>query len=183
MYDNIPNVLSLLRIVLVIPFAYALATEHMKLALWLFFFAGLSDFLDGQLARYLNSISTLGTFLDPLGDKLLMGVSFIGMTMLGLIPYEITALVLARECAMGIGGIIYYKKLGVPKIEPNFVSKVSTTLQLLLIGEALLAVSYYNFPFWVEYLLAVGVVVTAIWSFILYIQKAVRDLSDFQHRA
>ena len=83
---NLPNLLSLLRIFMVAPFLIAVIYDRHGLALVIFVVAGFTDFLDGYLARRLQQKSVLGTFLDPLGDKLLSTVAFIALSVQGLLP-------------------------------------------------------------------------------------------------
>ena len=81
---NIPNALSLLRVFLVAPFLVAVIYGYFAVALTIFAVAGITDFLDGYLARRLEQKSVLGTFLDPLGDRLLSTVAFVSLCFQGL---------------------------------------------------------------------------------------------------
>ncbi|MDX9709176.1 MAG: CDP-alcohol phosphatidyltransferase family protein [Trichloromonas sp.] len=83
---NLPNAISLLRILLVAPFLTAVIYHNYPLSLGIFLVAGFSDFLDGFLARRLGQQSLLGAFLDPLGDRLLTTVAYVALAVQGLLP-------------------------------------------------------------------------------------------------
>lgn len=136
---NLPNALSLFRVVLVAPFLIAIIYRHFPLALVLFAIAGATDFLDGYLARQLRQKTVLGTFLDPLGDRLLSTVAFIALSVQGLLPAWLAVLVVAKDLYVAIGaGILYYSgNLNV--VNPSLLGKLSTLLQILAVGFALLA--------------------------------------------
>jgi cardiolipin synthase len=174
---HLPNLLTVLRIILVFPLIYALLQQDMKLAFWLFFAAGWTDLFDGYLARNFKLKSKLGAFLDPLADKLLMGSTYILTAYLGLIPLSLMFLVITREIAMMIGLMTYYFVLGAPKFKANFISKVNTVVEGILMLNVLLSASgYIILPLWVHYVLIAGVVITILWSFILYAKQGLADL-------
>ncbi len=136
---NIPNALSLLRILLVAPFLIAVIYRHFPLALALFIVAGLSDALDGYLARRLAQKSVLGTFLDPLGDRLLTTVAFIALGVQGLLPPWLAVIVVAKDLYVALGAGILHFTGNLPVAEPSFWGKLTTLLQLVTLGLVLLA--------------------------------------------
>jgi cardiolipin synthase len=135
----IPNMICVGRIILVAPIVWALLDGQYGLALLLILVAGLSDALDGFLARRFDWRTRLGGLLDPAADKLLMLASFVTLTWMGWVPVWFTALVIGRDIII-VGGTIFYQ-LRVAPIhgEPTRASKLNTVLQILFI---LLTVSH-----------------------------------------
>ncbi len=105
---NIPNFLSLLRIILVPVIVIFLIQESYTKALITFTVAGLTDIIDGTLARTLNQQTKLGSFLDPIADKILLSTSFVTLSVFGLIPSWLTVIVISRDfiILLGIAHII-----------------------------------------------------------------------------
>lgn len=97
---NLPNTITLSRIVLVIVFTAALSTDvttSRLIALFAFVLAATTDWLDGFLARRLNQVTTFGKLIDPLADKILVASAFIFLTEEGICPFWVTALIICRE--------------------------------------------------------------------------------------
>ena len=131
--QDIPNVISIFRIIAVLPVVWILLNEWFGVALILFALAGASDGLDGFLAKHYHWESRLGSILDPLADKLLLVASFASLTWLELIPAWLLWLVLARDVVIVTGGVLYHYLLGQFKLLPLWSSKINTLLQLLLV--------------------------------------------------
>lgn len=137
-----PNILTLLRIILVPIVIILLIQGDFLFALIIFVLAGITDGLDGFLARVLNQKTVVGAYLDPLADKALILSSFIALSVLGIIPSWLTVIVISRDC-MILVGISILALMGVPfEIKPVFVSKVTTTFQLLVVFISLVFKSY-----------------------------------------
>jgi cardiolipin synthase (CMP-forming) len=144
---NIPNFLSLLRIILVPVVVIFLIQGSYGKALFSFTLAGLTDALDGALARLLNCQTVLGSYLDPIADKLLLTASFVTLSILGVIPSWLTVVVISRDFIILIG-IALLSMISVPYvIKPAFVGKVTTALQ---IGTIFLALSFKAFSRYVS---------------------------------
>jgi cardiolipin synthase len=151
---DIPNVISVFRIVLVAPVIYFLLTEKFSIALVLFTVAGLSDALDGYLAKRFAWTSQLGSFLDPLADKLLLVSCFLAMVVLGLVPAWLFALVLFRDLVVGFGALAFH--LIVEKFQgtPPFSSKLNTALQIVYLVMVIAAQELVSIPGqWLEFML------------------------------
>lgn len=103
---NLPNMLTMLRLVLVIPFAIALLWEDgtnptaRVIATLIFVVASITDYVDGYIARKRNLVTTFGKVADPIADKLLTGVALIGLSMLDQLPWWVTIVILVREIAV-----------------------------------------------------------------------------------
>jgi cardiolipin synthase (CMP-forming) len=135
---NIPNFLSLLRIILVPVFVIFLIQSEYNKALLTFMVAGLTDALDGTLARLLKSQTTLGAYLDPIADKLLLITSFVTLSILGLIPGWLAVIVISRDFIILLGIAILTIMSVTYDIRPAIVSKITTALQVATIFLALL---------------------------------------------
>jgi cardiolipin synthase len=113
----------------------------------LFLIAGLSDGMDGYLARKFGWVSAFGKIIDPLADKLLLLVTTVVLAILGHLPVMVLLLMIAKDLAI-VGGVLVYTMLaGFPEIRPLFIGKITTTLQLLLIGYILITLIVTNMPF------------------------------------
>ncbi|RKZ84817.1 MAG: CDP-alcohol phosphatidyltransferase family protein [Gammaproteobacteria bacterium] len=130
---DLPNLISILRIILVLPVVWALLTSQFSIALILFAVAGFSDALDGFLAKHYHWESRLGSIVDPLADKLLLVASFASLTWLNLIPVWLFWLVMGRDILIVTGGLAYHYLLGKFKLLPVWSSKINTALQIVLV--------------------------------------------------
>src|SRR5579863_2640563 len=130
---HLPNLICLLRIVLIWPIVDSLAHGAYERTLLLFFIAAASDGLDGFLAKRYHWTSELGKVLDPLGDKLLLVAVFLVATWYGLIPQWLTVLAVARDVMIGLGALVYRIGWGPLNGRPMISSKLNTLLQLLYI--------------------------------------------------
>lgn len=130
---HIPNILTVLRIVLVPPIVWALLAQRFGLALALFFVAGVSDGLDGLLAKQYDWTSRLGALLDPVADKLMLISSYIALGWLALLPVWLVVLVLVRDLVIVTGAVAYHLRVERVDAAPTIVSKLNTLLQILLV--------------------------------------------------
>ncbi len=130
---DIPNLISLLRILLVIPVIWALVHERYALALIVSAIAGISDGIDGFLAKHFHWQSRLGSILDPVADKLLLVASFATLAWMGLLPLWLLWLVLARDLIIVCGGLTYHYTIGEFELLPLWSSKINTALQIILV--------------------------------------------------
>ncbi|MFU8818649.1 MAG: CDP-diacylglycerol--glycerol-3-phosphate 3-phosphatidyltransferase [Desulfurivibrio sp.] len=130
---NIPNLITLMRILLVPVLAIFLLEEQYGYALLTFIVAGVSDGLDGFLARLLKQKTRLGAILDPLADKALLVTAFIILAVDGVIPQWLTVLVVSRDLIILAGfGILMLNNSRV-QIDPTYTSKLTTVFQLLTV--------------------------------------------------
>ena len=128
---NIPNLITLGRILLVPVVVWAIASGAMWIAFVLFLAAGVSDAVDGFLAKRLNMATELGAYLDPLADKALIVSIYLTLGINYLIPRWLVILVVSRDILI-VGGILLSWLLGNPlKIKPLLVSKLNTVAQIV----------------------------------------------------
>ena len=136
---DIPNLISILRIGLVLPIAYFLWYQNYSIALLLFLIGGLSDGLDGFLARRYQWETELGVVLDPMGDKLMMVTSYLLLGWHHLLPWWLVSLVILRDIVIVVGTLLYQQFIGSAKLNPLFISKLNTACQILLVLFIMLA--------------------------------------------
>ncbi|MEO5574571.1 MAG: CDP-alcohol phosphatidyltransferase family protein [Gammaproteobacteria bacterium] len=167
--NDIPNLISLLRMLLVPPLVWLLLNGEYGFALLLFAIAGISDALDGYLAKNYQWSSRLGSILDPLADKLLLVAAYLILGWLGEIPVWLVVLVVGRDLVIVAGAIIYHYRVGRFDLTPTVLSKLNTLAQILLIFTVLLAKSLLPLPQWIIYGFAYTVLITTLLSGLGYV--------------
>lgn len=177
----LPNAISIARIALVIPVAWSIMHGEDETALTLIIIAGLSDALDGLLAKRFGWTTDLGAILDPLADKLFMAGSFIAAVWVGLIPVWITVIVIARDAIIVSGAFVYRWHVGDFKPQPSVLSKVNTSLQMLLVL-AVVAQHYIELPKGTVLALVVAVAITTVTSGTDYLIRWGRRLARAPRR-
>jgi cardiolipin synthase (CMP-forming) len=135
---HLPNLICLIRIALIWPVVLELRAGAYLMALALFILAAISDGLDGYLAKRFGWTSELGKLLDPLADKLLLVVVFVYGAWLGLVPWWLTAAVVARDVMIGLGALTYRLWFGPLHGRPTVISKLNTGVQLFYLMLVLL---------------------------------------------
>jgi cardiolipin synthase len=174
---HLPNFLTALRLFAAPLTAYFILNDKDVAALCVFAFAGLSDALDGYLARRLSPGSRFGVYLDPAADKVLMLASFLTLTIIGAVPFWLTALVIGRDVAIVVGVVIAWLFSLPLQVAPLNIGKASTVVQVAFIGLVLLLralnIEQPNVMFGAT--LAAGAVTIASW--LAYGQLLVRALA------
>jgi cardiolipin synthase len=138
MIRYLPNAISIARLALVAPVVWALSTRQYELALALFAVAGVSDALDGAIAKRYGWVSRLGAFLDPAADKFLVLGSYTSFAVVGQIPWWLLGLIVGRDLVIVCGAAVYRWRRGPFEIQPALTSK-ATTGALIAVGLALVA--------------------------------------------
>ncbi|PYI27318.1 phosphatidyl synthase [Aspergillus indologenus CBS 114.80] len=149
---TVPNILTLTRLVAAPLVGYFLVQGHHTAALGLFAYAGITDLVDGWIARRWNLQTVVGTIIDPMADKLLMTIGVACLAVNGSIPVWLAFIILGRDVGLALSAI-YYRWISLPppktmarywdfslpsaEVKPTTVSKVNTALQLLLVGSAI----------------------------------------------
>ena len=133
----LPNCISLLRIFAVPLTVYLLLSQQMTAAFWLIIVAGVSDGLDGYLAKRLNAVTLIGTYLDPLADKTMLIAVCLCLAHLGYLPCWIIALAILRDLLI-LGGVLLSNVLELElSVDPILISKLNTVLQIIMVAFAL----------------------------------------------
>ncbi len=131
--EDIPNLISVLRIFLTVPVVWMLLEQRFDIALMLFAVAGVSDGLDGFLAKHYGWQSRLGGLLDPLADKVLLVSCYLTLAIMGLIPVALMLLVILRDLVIVTGALVYNFRIRELEAEPSLISKFNTLAQILLV--------------------------------------------------
>ena len=145
-YRFIPNLITIVRIILVAPIVWLLIERQFTLALVLFAVAGVSDAIDGFLARHFNWQSWWGSVLDPLADKLLQVSCYITLAWMGYIPVWLVATIVLRDVVIVLGALFYHHRVTTFEAEPSIISKFNTFAQIVLILMVVLHVGVYALP-------------------------------------
>ncbi len=142
---TVPNLLSVLRLALIPVFIISLIDGHAGTALAVFGVAGITDLLDGFIARVYNQQSTLGAYLDPMADKLLLTAAYILLALepttgaaVMTIPWQVSVLVITRDVVIVLMALVLYLALGISKFPPSRVSKWNTAFQIIAVYMVLL---------------------------------------------
>jgi cardiolipin synthase len=167
----LPNAICILRMLLVPPFVIELVAERYGIALMLFIVAGLSDGLDGFLAKKFDWRTRLGSLLDPAADKLLLVSAFLALTYLRVLPLTVTGIVIGRDVLI-VGGAIAYQLLIEPvQGEPASISKLNTACQLALVFFAITHAGFEWPPRISVLVLGAAVVFTSLVSGLNYVLR------------
>ncbi len=130
---NIANGLTAMRVLLVPLFVYLLISERFRPALLVFAACGITDLLDGLLARSLHQRTVVGFYLDPIADKLLMATSFILLAVVKVVPLWLSVMVITRDVFILVGSLLFLILLGSDDIAPTRISKWNTAAQIVTV--------------------------------------------------
>ena len=168
---SIPNLITLARILLVPVVVWAIASNQMLVAFLLFAVAGISDAVDGFLAKRFGMASQLGAFLDPLADKVLIVSIYVSFGIVDVLPRWLVILVVSRDLLI-VGGIIFSWIVNKPvSVKPHMVSKINTAVQLLLVGLVLAALGFGFDPGWLLSLTIALVAALTLASVAIYLRE------------
>ncbi|UXI69438.1 CDP-alcohol phosphatidyltransferase family protein [Tahibacter amnicola] len=172
MLRHIPNVLTILRMLLTVPLAWMLRNGRYDAALLLALVAGASDALDGYLAKRFNWQSWLGGVLDPIADKLMLMICYICLAMAGALPPWLAWLVVGRDLVIVAGAVAYHNLVGPLTASPTTISKATTCLQIGLVLATLLHLSRFaEWPDWINATLFAIVAVATVASGLDYVLR------------
>jgi cardiolipin synthase (CMP-forming) len=126
-----PNLLTMMRL-FIIPFlVIEILDGHYRIAFALFILAGISDALDGLLARWLSQKTTLGQYMDPIADKLLLSTLFVVLTHVGMIPQYVTVLVFSRDVGILLISTLLFATGALRDFRPSLFGKLNTLMQIV----------------------------------------------------
>lgn len=183
---NLPNLISLARLFLAPVFVWLIANGRFEECFYLCLIAGASDMIDGLVARAMGDQTTLGGYLDPIADKVLLGTIYISLGVYHLLPLWIVILVVFRDFLI-FGGALLVLILNINyTIRPLMISKINTCLQiayvLWLFG--ILAnfefLQHKTFIASVDFVLLYGMILTLVWSGSSYVIKWVQAINREQ---
>ncbi|BAN68687.1 CDP-alcohol phosphatidyltransferase family protein [endosymbiont of unidentified scaly snail isolate Monju] len=178
---HLPNLISALRMVLVVPIVWALLDRRLELAIGLFLVAGVSDAVDGFLAKQFGWASRLGGILDALADKFLLVSTFLCLWWLGVFPGWLVLWVLARDVLIIGGGIVYNSWIERFVPEPSPVSKLNTFLQIVLAALGVVHLGITPVADWLLHVLMGAVALTVFFSGAGYVREWTRRAALRRH--
>ena len=141
---NFANIITIVRLLFTPFIIWLISSGYYKTSFIFFILSGLSDAIDGFIAKKFNQITILGSYLDPLADKILIVSSILILGFVGIIPSWLLILIVSRDLAIFGAVIISWLMESDLKIEPIFSSKINTFLQILYIGLILLNLSDFT---------------------------------------
>ncbi|MCF7821372.1 MAG: CDP-alcohol phosphatidyltransferase family protein [Mariprofundaceae bacterium] len=177
---NVPNILTLARIIITPVIVYAILSDEAVMALVLMIAAGITDMLDGAIARYFNQRTTVGAYLDPLADKLMLISMFVTLFIIGEVPLFLFLAVIFRDVIIVVGAIAYEMVTHSLKMEPSMVSKVTTFMQIVYVVTLLLHMASPLEEIWIERVMWATFVITCISGLhylLVWTRKAVTEES------
>ena len=170
---NLPNLITLARLICVPLAIWLILTQRYGLAFWVFVAAGISDAVDGWIAKRWDQRTPLGALLDPIADKALLAAVYITLGIAGELPYWLVVLVLLRDFLIVVGYLLSH---GANAPEPLFISKVNTLVQIALVGFVLARLGLGIGDEWLTSLLVAAAGVTTVWSGLSYLVRWARLL-------
>ena len=175
----IPNLLTIVRIALVYPILNNIYLGNFEISIIYFVVASITDGLDGFIARKMNWQTELGTLLDPVADKILLSGSIFILWLNQYIPFYIFVIFFSRDVAILLGAAIRMTIIESDTPTPNFLGKLTTTLQIIYIAiiflKEIIELHFELLP------LDVFIILVTILSLVVYTYNWVRDLSTFHH--
>ena len=161
----LPNALSIIRIILTVPIVIALLKGQYVLTVWLFLLAGVTDALDGWIAKQFSFQSRMGSILDPIADKILLTCTFLTLFWVEILPLWLLLLICVREIIIVAGALGYF--LGEISgesglLQPTLISKFNTVLQITLVLFLLLIQLAVEFAEWLEIVFIIVATSTAL---------------------
>jgi len=174
---SLPNILTLLRVLLIPLFVILIINKHLDWALLTFAIAGITDGLDGLIARLTHQRTELGAYLDPIADKLLLFAAFISLAIIEVIPSWLVVIVITRDVIILMGFLVMFLTGYHPKINPSLLSKTTTTFQIVTILFVLMAWYFPAFKH-LSVVAVYGTAIITILSGIQYIYIGTRILNE-----
>jgi cardiolipin synthase (CMP-forming) len=178
--NSIPNLITLTRILLVPIIVWAIASGEMEIAFAIFIIAGVSDAVDGFLAKRFNMTSELGALLDPLADKALLVSIYIALGLWGAVPHWIVILVVSRDIMIVAAVIVSWLFDKPVEMKPLMVSKLNTVAQVAFAALVLASLGFGFRPTPYDRILMGCVTVLTLSSVALYLVEWVRHMNTIE---
>jgi cardiolipin synthase len=174
---NLPNILTLTRVLMIPLFVIFIINKHFGWALITFVIAGITDGIDGLIARVTHQRTELGAYLDPIADKLLLFSAFITLAIIEVIPSWLVVIVITRDVIILVGFLVMLLTGYHPKINPSLLSKMTTTFQIITIVLVLMTGYYPTFK-QLSIIAVYGTAIITILSGSHYIYLGTRILNE-----
>jgi cardiolipin synthase len=173
---NLPNLMTLFRILLIPVFVIFIIDKFFGWALITFAVAGITDGIDGMVARITHKRTELGAYLDPIADKLLLMAAFVTLAVIEILPGWLAVIVITRDVIILIGFLVLLLTGYHPKIRPSFISKLTTFFQISTIILVFMA-GYASFFKYLSTVAIYGTSILTILSGAHYIYFGTRILN------
>ena len=175
---NLPNKLTMFRVILILPFCFFLMTDFCGeaskwIALGIFIVASLTDLLDGKIARKYNLVTTFGKFMDPLADKLLVSAAMIALIELKRIPAWVVIVIISREFIISGFRLIAAQKNVV--IAGGYIGKFKTTFQMIMICLMIADIEEIRVVTLVVMYVALALTIISLMDYLIRNRKVMRD--------
>ena len=167
--SSIPNLLTVFRFFLVYPIVISILEQNYNLTLFFFFLAGISDFLDGYLARKFSWESRFGKVFDPISDKVLVIATLISLSLVDEITIYLTVFLLSRDLFIIVGVILSSLLIDNYEIKPYFSGKFNSFILMTYLGFVILEVTFGFVPILFLNFLMGTLILTSIYSVIEYL--------------
>jgi len=162
-WRHLPNLLTALRMLMVVPLAWLILDGHYRGALLVAACAGATDALDGLLAKHYGWQSWLGGVLDPIADKLMLLACFLSLGMVGAHPFWLVGLVIGRDVVIVAGAVAYHHFIGRLSAEPTLLSKITTCVQICYVLAQLLRLTrWFDVPLLTSSLMWAAIAFTVV---------------------
>lgn len=177
---TVPNLITTIRIILAPIFVIYLINDQFLMGLVVFVVCGVSDGVDGLIARIFNQRSKLGTYLDPLADKIVLVSAFVTLAVIGFLPPWLTVMVISRDILILLGvSVLFFNDMKF-NIRPNISSKITTCLQFITVI-AVLSRDYFPTLAWSYPYLFYASALFIIISFLQYMYQWFRMMGETQN--
>jgi cardiolipin synthase len=178
-WRHLPNALTALRMLLVVPLAWLIRDGHYDAALLMVAFAGATDALDGLLAKRYGWQSWLGGVLDPVADKLMLLACFLSLGMIGAQPLWLMWLVIGRDVVIVAGAVAYHHLIGRLSAQPTLLSKATTCIQIVyVLAQLLRLTAWLDLPILTTTLMwatVVSTILSGLQYVVVWSRKAQRE--------
>lgn len=169
---NVPNILTLCRFVLIPIYIAVFAYGYIIAAFLILVLAGLTDILDGYIARKNNQVTQMGSMLDPLADKMMMMVVVLSLVFINFIPWAAAIAMFIREVGMILSSTLFYLR-GKKPVPANFMGKLTTVLYFFAIFFIVMQVDFANIFLWIVIVISFITSIIYMFQFKLLNQKAI----------
>jgi len=178
--NTLPNIITVIRVILIIPFAYFAWQQQYSEAVIIFLIAGVSDGLDGLLAKRFNWQSRFGSITDPIADKILLFVALLLLVMQGHISWSLFWISTSRDLII-VGAATGYHYFVEPyEMRPSLISKWNTALLILLVLLVLVHLAWFPLPLQLLNVLEIAIIMTCLISGFHYIWLGICHYRDSQ---
>jgi cardiolipin synthase (CMP-forming) len=174
---NLPNLITLARLLSVPLAIWLILGQRYGIAFWVFVGAGVSDALDGYIAKRWNLRTRLGAILDPAADKALLTGVYLTLTLTGHLPAWLAFLVILRDFLIVLGYVVIRSTASRTRFDPLYISKINTLVQIALVGFVLARLGLGVEAGVETALLVVAAAVTTVWSGLSYLARCARPRS------